>query len=340
MRFHLRSALILGAILAAMPAMAEEPPPPKIAAIATGLDSPMSVAIQPGSGVVFVAESGAGRIVRLTSDSTVEVVGGLPTTKVEFGKQIASRGPWGLAFADRNLLAVGCTAQTGGKTPVRVYDISSPAGKIAADKMKHGAMLAPAADKKNSSAGNIVGMVNDGAGHLVIASSDAEHADRGWLGQIQATEELIGNIVPLVGTGGDQPGALTISPRGEWVTAESSAAKLSHSLLKFYNPQSKKELLRLDTGLRDVSGLAYSPRTGWLYATAPAQGKTEGGLFRLDRAMVDGKPGVKAVLVTKLERPTGMVFAPNGALYVTLLGKADSEGKEKSGSVVRLTGRM
>lgn len=323
-------------------AAAEEPAAPKVSTVAAGLDNPVGMAVQPGSGAVFVAESGAGRVMRLTSEGAVEVIGGLPTAEVGSGGETLKLGPLGLAFADRSLLAVGAAAETAGKTPIRIYEIPSPPDKLAADKIKHGIALAPGDGKKTTAVGNIHGLAADSAGHLIVASSDASHADRGWLGQLDVAEERAGAIKPVLGTGTEQPRALTVSPRGEWVTAEiATADQPGRGLLKFYDPQTKKVLLRLATGLREVSGVAYSPRTGWLYVTAAGDEKGGGGgVYRLDRALVDGKPGVKAVLVTKLARPSGLVFAPNGALYVALLGKVDAAAKKKPGSVVRLTGRL
>ena len=66
-------------------------------------------------------------------------------------------------------------------------------------------------------------------------------------------------------------------------------------------------LMNHETGLYDITALAYSPKTGLLYATdfawmAPA----EGGLFRIDAAA----SGVKTTKIASLERPTALAFAP------------------------------
>jgi len=336
--FPLASLLTL---LAGQQICADEPAPAKVETVVGGLDHPMALAVQPGTGMVFVSESGAGRICRLTPDSAVEVVGGFPTAALGSGEQRLTLGPLGIAFADRNLLAVGTTAETAGTSPVRVYELPPSGPKIAAEKPKYAVALGQGDGKKATAIGNLFALALDLPGKMVAGSFDSRHPDRGWLGRLDVSQERAGTLTPVIATGTEQPRAVAISPRGEWVTVEMSTAdQFGRSLLKFYHPETKKELLRLDTGLHDVSGLAYSPRTGWLYVTAAGQqDSAESGVFRLDRDLIKGKPGVKPVRIAKLDRPTALAFAPNGILYVAQLGKADSD-KKQSGSVVRLIGRM
>lgn len=333
--------LSLSPLLAGQPTCADEAAPPKVETVVDGLDHPMALAIQPGTGMVFISESGAGRISRLTPDSAVEAVGGFPTAMVGSGNQALTLGPLGIAFADRNLLAVGITANAAESSPVRVYELPASGDKIAADKPKHTVALGQGDGKKATAAGNIFALALDVPGQMAAASFDSRHPDRGWLGRFEISAERVGALTPMIGTGTEQPRAFAVSPRGEWVTIEiATADQPGRSLLKFYHPETRKALLRLDTGLRDVSGLAYSPRTGWLYVTAAGeQDSAEAGVFRLDRALVKDKPGVKPILVAKLDRPTALAFAPNGVLYAALLGKAASAEK-KTGSVVRLIGRL
>jgi len=100
-------------------------------------------------------------------------------------------------------------------------------------------------------------------------------------------------------------------------------------------------LLSVPTGLHDIIGLAYSPRSGFLYALdlAWSDGK-EAGLYRIDSARQDGQPSAKAVKIAALERPTALAFAADGTLYVTLLGAAQDGAKEKSGQLVKITGDL
>ena len=79
----------------------------------------------------------------------------------------------------------------------------------------------------------------------------------------------------------DAPVGITISQQGEIVVGQCGEVnKPKDSLLSFYSAKTGKMLKNQETGLYDITGLAYSPKTGLLYATdfawmAPA----EGGLF-------------------------------------------------------------
>ena len=71
------------------------------------------------------------------------------------------------------------------------------------------------------------------------------------------------------------------------------------------DPKTGKLKKSLKTGLSDLTGLAYSPKTGKLYATAFSwSAPDKGGLFRLD---VNGDQ-VKAEKILSLDKPTGKVL--------------------------------
>jgi hypothetical protein len=59
----------------------------------------------------------------------------------------------------------------------------------------------------------------------------------------------------------------------------------------------------------------------------------EGGLFRLDAAAM----GVKATKIAGLDKPTALAFAPDGTLYLTVVGpkKAD-ENAPKEGKLLKI----
>lgn len=98
------------------------------------------------------------------------------------------------------------------------------------------------------------------------------------------------------------------------------------------------KILNLETGLYDISGLAYSPKTGLLYATDFAwMSIGDGGLFRLDSEMKTAGAGVKTVKIASLDKPTALAFAPDGTLYITVVGpKKDDENAPKEGKLLKI----
>ena len=80
-------------------------------------------------------------------------------------------------------------------------------------------------------------------------------------------------------------------------------------------------LLNVKTGLHDIAAVAYSKR-GQMYVLDYAWADpTLGGLFQI---IEDEKSesGVRTKKITKLDKPTAMVFDASGNLYVTVVGEA------------------
>jgi DNA-binding beta-propeller fold protein YncE len=102
-------------------------------------------------------------------------------------------------------------------------------------------------------------------------------------------------------------------------------------VLAFYDPTNGSLKRKLKTGLRDVSGLAYSPKTQTLYATDFAW-KTphEGGLFALK---IEGDT-VTTTKIAALDKPTALAFDPAGHLYVSVIGTADKGKGTDPGSLI------
>ena len=116
----------------------------------------------------------------------------------------------------------------------------------------------------------------------------------------------------------DAPVAIALSKQGDIVVGQfGEVNKPQDSLLTFYSAKTGKMLMNLETKLYDITGLAYSPKSGNLYATDFAWMKPdEGGLYRLDR----NASGVKAVKIASLDKPTALAFASDGTLYITVIG--------------------
>jgi hypothetical protein len=84
-------------------------------------------------------------------------------------------------------------------------------------------------------------------------------------------------------------------------------------------------------------GLAYST-SGQLYAIDLAwQDENAGGVYRLDDARFEGQPACRAVKIAEVVRPTSLLFAPDGALYVASWGKGNGA---KQGTIVKISGEF
>jgi DNA-binding beta-propeller fold protein YncE len=165
---------------------------------------------------------------------------------------------------------------------------------------------------------------------------------KGWIAKVDLDGSKLGELKRYIATKEqvevDAPVGITISPRGEIVVGQMGEMnKPKDSLLTFYSAKTGQKILNLETGLNDISGVAYSPKTGLLYVTDFAWiAPEEGGLYRLD-SEAKNAGSVKAVKVASLDKPTALAFAPDGTLYITVVGpkKAD-ENAPKEGKLVKI----
>lgn len=313
----------------------------------SGFDNPSGVAVQPGTGHVFVAERRG--VYRLTPPERkaegekrpkrkfVEI-NGFPTDV--YGKgPMYDIGPLGLAFIDSGKLVVGDGSRPDGQELVYVFEVSDePAEK---PQKESGAAQTlgpiPASDKTVMGEGNFYGVVvHDGAIYITNNGDDT----KGWVSR----SRLNGTAGPLelyiatkVATQVDAPVAITTNKEGELVIGQMGEMTTpGDSLLTFYDPSTGDLKAKYETGLSDIAGLAYSPKTGRLYAADfswhdPAQG----GLFEL--TVADGK--VETTKVFSLDKPTSLAFDDDGNLYVAAFGTAEEGAKQKPGKVYRIAAR-
>ena len=106
------------------------------------------------------------------------------------------------------------------------------------------------------------------------------------------------------------------------------------SKLLFFGPEGDF-LDSFKTGLNDIYALAYGPNQGRLFALDFCNARpNEGGLYKL----VGTREGCRAVRLATIPRPSSMVFADTGDLYVTTVGRYVEGAQVSNGRLLRFTG--
>jgi DNA-binding beta-propeller fold protein YncE len=296
--------------------------------VVEGLNNPSGVAVQPETGDVFVADSGALRIVRIVDGKTESVITDFP--KDAYGKgPIYDIGPLGLVFLDKDTLVVGGGGKPDGEEMIRVYKVPA-AGEdaITADKIEGDAkMLEPSDDVPGE--GNFYALAKGTKGVYVTCNGDDT---KGWVSLATLEDGKFKNferkIATKEATKVDAPVAITMSPEGHVTVGQMGEInEAGDSLVTFYDEEGKM-LENFKTGMNDVTGLAYGPNHGRLFATDFNWLDTDkGGLYKLI-AIKDDYSNCTAKEIVTLKKPTALAFNPKGDLYVTLAGNT-SEGSEK-----------
>ena len=311
----------------------------KVEDVVGGLSNPCGIAIQPGTGHVFVSDSATGRVCRVVDGKLQDVIGG--SAKDVYGKgPFYDIGPLGLLFLDQNTLVVGDGGLKDGFEFLRVFTVPE-AGKPALDYEKDAKKSGPLEPAEGVvGEGNLYGLAATKTAVYVTCNGDDT---KGWIAKADIDGTKLGKLERYIATKEqvevDAPVGITISSRGEIVVGQMGEVnKPKDSLLTFYSAKTGQKILNLETGLHDISGVAYSPKTGLLYATDFAwMAPEEGGLFRLDSDSKTAGASVKVVKIASLDKPTALAFAPDGTLYITVVGpkKAD-ENAPKEGKLVKI----
>ncbi|HZL90026.1 MAG TPA: hypothetical protein VFB96_16785 [Pirellulaceae bacterium] len=325
-------ALTLAGLLAS-PALAQDA---KVETVVNGLNNPCAIAIQPETGHVFVADSGAGRVVRIVEGKIEPVITGSP--KDIYGKgPMYDVGPMGLAFLDKNTLVVGDGGYKDGEECLRVFTV--PAAGSAPLNYEKDALaktnpLTATDDLKPE--GNLYALaVTKNAVYVTCNGDDT----KGWVSKADVNGTKLGELKRAIATkeatNVDAPVGIAVSPEGHIVIGQMGEINLPNdSLLTFYSAKDGKMLMNLTTNLFDISGLAYSPTKKQLYATDFAWMKLEdGGLFRLDKS---GANAVKAVKIASLDKPTAIAFGSDGTCYITVIGTKKEGSDQPAGALLKI----
>jgi hypothetical protein len=286
--------------------------------VLTNLRQPCGITVQPGGTAdryeLLIAEGGAGRIVRwsnLERDATPTVVEGVPTSETNRSRP----QPVPIAFLDAGLIVVGTTADGGGV--LRVFELPEKDEALRANEPRD----AVKADGEVSACVAIArSRSNDYVPDLLLTVARLHNgATALWKSRVQAG--TLGPLQPFGPTAGaNPPSAITTSPTGRFVVVERPAGA-DDSRLVFYSPIDGAVELSMPLELSDVVALAYSPSSSNLYAA-----DAESGVFRIDDASAAGRPASRAVKIADVVGPTSLVFAPDGALYATTLGRSGDVG--------------
>lgn len=304
--------------------------------VMSNLDVPCAVAVQPDTGHIFVADSGAGRIIRIVSGTLEEVVVGFPVEN--FGKGPTFRiGPLGLIFLDKDTLVIGDGGFRYGEEFLRVYAVppaGSPARKFDESKETRGPLPSHGSTVGE---GNFYSLAANKSALYVACNGDDS---KGWIARSEIKGTKLGDLKRMIATKesveAGVPAALAFDSQGHLVVGQMGALETpGDSLLSFYNPNSGKLLLNVRTGLHDITAIAFSPKQNQLLALDFAWSKPdEGGLYQLTRAMKNGQPGVKSSKIAALDKPTALAFGKDGDLFVTVVG-TPTDDRPKSGMLLR-----
>jgi hypothetical protein len=323
--------------------------------LAEGLDNPCGLAVRPNLPAIppfeiYLSESGAGRVVRITTDKAAEVtpvVTGFPKGSGQFSPYEV--GPLGIEFITRNKLAVGTGGLGEGKDLIRVYTAPNDGKAIPYDQADYSIGPVEADSRTSTGQGRFFDLARIEADfEKALYATSTGDPKQGWLLKASAGGNRLADLQTFIATApltaaGD-PMAVTVNPKPKshylLVGQVGELGDKRDSVVGYYGPSSGTPALLLKCGLYDVVGLAYSPSGGDLYAIDFAwHDAEEGGLYRLHAVAVDGRESCRPVKIASIERPTSLAFTPDGSLYITAFGDHDSSDEKPSGKLLKVTPR-
>jgi hypothetical protein len=317
-----------------------------IEVILKGLTNPCGVTIRPGDSAdryqIFVADSGAGRILRLWSSEpklTAEVITGFPLTT--FGEDGARVGPMSLLFLGRDQLIVGASGGEGAS--LLMFEKLEQSAPIAADQATQRVEISTEKGTVNHVCGLVRTRANDNVPDALVLAC-VNNDPLGILCKIPVRAGTLGEVQPFAETNDAAEKsalvAISIDGHGYLVIGWAGSVRLPRdSRLIFYSPLGGKLVMSRSTNLYDTMGLAYSPKSGNIYAVDAAwMETTNGGVFRIDDGGQPDKSQCVAVKIADVLRPSALAFGPDGALYVTGFGEAGDA--TPNGMLLKITGEL
>lgn len=342
-----------------VPIVAAESDAVRVEQVLSGLKKPCGILIQPRSNSkeygILITESAGGRVIGYMDTPLppqLAAAFGAKMPVIMNGFEVPQSntapdkpsmiGPLCLLFLDANQVAahrlvVGSNGDGQGK--LRLYEIGGRALPVAADQSVQTVHFPDKVDATSAVYSMARTHANDIVPDMLVVSCvGADGIATLWKIPVKADTLGEAELFAQTGQGRSFAPAVTVSPHGFVVAVE---VNQNHAnMLTFFNPANGNVVMQLPLALRKVVALAYSPRTGNLYAADfPPGNDQRGGIYRLDDAGTSAQAQVAATRIADVERPTSLGFATDGTLYVTALGPSD-EDKEESGVLLKLTGEL
>ena len=301
-----------------------------------GLNNPFSIAVDGDANRIFVAESGAQRIVEIKNGKAVEIAGEFPASTFR-GYQA---GPLSLFAAGENVLLVGHDDEKGVGSITKLTEASDAKDEPGKDKAK------PKFERETVAIENPGGATLGKFSNLMVKHTmvyAVTHGDdeNGWIAVSEIKDEKLTTLRPSIPTAkrSSYPGptCATVSPAGEYLVVSQMGddKNAKDSRLVFYTLQGKM-LRNFEVELNDIVALAYSPGRKHLFAIDyNFSDPTKGGLYKLIGKGAD-KCDIKKL--QDVSYATSMVFDSKGTLWITTLGGPPSTDGKPNGKVIKIEG--
>lgn len=314
------------------------------------LQKPVAIAARPqvgGEGYeIYIADVGAGKIIRVRNDKLdagEEAIVGFATSADDDDRRRLP-GPHGLLFLDANRLVV-----TGSERPanafVRLYELADPSKPLTAEQHEQQASPSADAEQAENELEAFFGLArtrsNDHVSdYLVLSAIGRDDRGRAWRLPVRGGTLGDFKLMPIEPVqDAAAPLAVAVEPRGHIVVARPIARSKS-SELAFVNPIDGQTVIKVSVNLAGIVGLAYSPRSGNLYAIGRQDESRRDGVYRIDAAPLGETASATAVptKIAEVEGPTALAFGPDAVLYVTTIGGTGNAGPR--GALMKIDGEL